>query len=125
MLCKIRPGPVIGRLAILAAWSCSSAFAEAVEFDLGLRYDRGRSGHGLDIHRAGDLYVVFFYTSGETYPPTFLNTSSEGGPTFMHNSFEFIGLNDFVVYVPSSVLANFNENQIINEVSKYNPVGTN
>jgi hypothetical protein len=69
MLCKIRPGPVIGRLAILAAWSCSSAFAEAVEFDLGLRYDRGRSGHGLDIHRAGDLYVVFFYTYGDDFSP--------------------------------------------------------
>jgi hypothetical protein len=69
MLSNLRPGRVIGGLAILAAWSCSTVYAEVTEFDLGLRYDRGRSGHGLEIHRADDRYAVFFYTYGEDFQP--------------------------------------------------------
>ena len=80
----------------------------------------------ITIDNTGDdLEFDFFYNSGESYPPTFINTEGFGDPTFIYNSFEYIGLNDFIVFVPSSVLANYNENQIIKEVEKYNPVGTN
>lgn len=36
---------------------------------MGLRYDRSRSGHGLEIHRAEDRYAVFFYTYGQDASP--------------------------------------------------------
>lgn len=79
----------------------------------------------ITIDNTGDdLEVITFYNSYEGFPPTFINTEGFGGPTFFSNSFELNNLTAFVVFVPTEVLANFNENQIRNEVLKYNPEGT-
>lgn len=58
-------------VAIALALSISTWIETAVaaEFDLGLRYDRSRTGHGLEIHKAGDRYAVFFYTYGHDARP--------------------------------------------------------
>ena len=105
--------------SILYRRSCKSEKVGAKVFN-------STGSQSITIDNTGDdLEFDFFYNSGESYPPTFINTEGFGDPTFIYNSFEYIGLNDFIVFVPSSVLANYNENQIIKEVEKYNPVGTN
>lgn len=54
----------------LVLWvSTSMAPALAADFDLGLRYDRSRTGHGLEIHKAADRYAVFFYTYDQDARP--------------------------------------------------------
>lgn len=75
--CALWRGKAISRLFqlksihwLLAAVGASAAVPSgAVEFDLGLRYDRSRSGHGLEIHRADDRYAVFFYTYRQDLSP--------------------------------------------------------
>ena len=45
--------------ACLLAFSASAA---AGEVWLGLGYDRVYNGHGFDLHKLGDVYILYFYT---------------------------------------------------------------
>ena len=43
--------------------------AAAEEVLLGLYYDRAHDGHGYELHKVGDLYVLYFYTFEDSGDP--------------------------------------------------------
>lgn len=59
-------------LGVLAALVLGAGPALAEPFKLGLAYDVSRSGHGFDLHKAGDTYVLFFYTYDSQGDPEWL-----------------------------------------------------
>jgi hypothetical protein len=46
-------------LALLMIFSIPAAAEEVI---LGLGYDRARDGHGFELHKAGDVWILYFYT---------------------------------------------------------------
>ena len=64
-------------------WLCaicllsSSLPVFAAEVSLGLGYDRSRDGHGFDLHKVGNTYVLYFYTYDESGSPEWLMGVSE------------------------------------------------
>lgn len=54
-----------------------AAPVDAEEVLLGLGYDRSRDGHGFDLHKLGEAYILYFYTYDDTGDPEwFLGVSS-------------------------------------------------
>lgn len=45
---------------------------KAEEILLGLHYDRARDGHGFELHKLGDTYILYFYTYDELGDPEWL-----------------------------------------------------
>ncbi len=45
---------------LVGPWLTTTAIAEEVM--LGLGYDRSRDGHGFELHKDGDLWILYFYT---------------------------------------------------------------
>ena len=67
--------------------------------------------------------VVYFHRLSEN-KPTYIKSLSENEPLYLYNESEYFNGGEFVVYVPLSVISNFNVNQISSEVNKYKPAGT-
>jgi hypothetical protein len=45
---------------------------KAEEILLGLHYDRARDGHGFELHKLGDTYILYFYTYDRRGDPEWL-----------------------------------------------------
>ncbi len=54
-------------LIAMAALCCQSAVSETIQ--MGLGYDRAHNGHGFDLHRAGNTYILYFYTYNDAGAP--------------------------------------------------------
>ena len=63
---KIRLLCALGTLLLLATP------AAAEEVLLGLYYDRAHDGHGYELHKVGDIYVLYFYTFEDSGDPEWL-----------------------------------------------------
>lgn len=72
-----------------------------------------------------DLDFQFLYRSTEGYPAKFIKASTEAVPSYFNASSEYNEIRNFIVHVPSGVIATYTEEQIRSEVNNYRPCGTN
>lgn len=80
----------------------------------------------ITIDNSGDdIESLYLYNSNEGYEPGFFYNENENQlPVYLFEESEYIGITDFVVFVPLPVVVNFTDAQISAEVDKYRPIGT-
>ena len=74
-----------------------SSFLHAETFKLGLHYDPAKDGHGFDLHKVGNTYVLFLYTYDDNGNPEWylgVGNWNDGVITGSLDRFTYIASND-------------------------------